>query len=104
MAGEQNFFHARMRTPLVMQSFSLLLFIAVWEIIGRTGLLFPDLFPSIFEILQSLWIYISTPLMLPHIQASLYEIGGALVLASVLGIPLGILWAAGVLGSRSSNR
>jgi len=104
MAGEQNFFQARMRTPLVMQSFSLLLFIAVWEIIGRTGLLFPDLFPSIFEILQSLWIYISTPLMLPHIQASLYEIGGALVLASVLGIPLGILWAAGVLGSRSSNR
>jgi len=81
----------------VMQSFSLLLFIAVWEIIGRTGLLFPDLFPSIFEILQSLWIYISTPLMLPHIQASLYEIGGALVLASVLGIPLGILW-----GSRNS--
>ena len=35
--------------------------------------------------------------MLPHIQASLYEIGGALVLASVLGIPLGILW-----GSRST--
>ena len=97
MAGEQNFFQARMRTPLVMQSFSLLLFIAVWEIIGRTGLLFPDLFPSIFEILQSLWTYISTPLMLPHIQASLYEIGGALVLASVLGIPLGILW-----GSRNS--
>jgi ABC-type nitrate/sulfonate/bicarbonate transport system permease component len=80
-----------------MQALSLLLLIAGWEIIGRTGLLFPDLFPSILEILQSLWIYISTPLMLPHIQASLYEIGGALALASILGIPLGILW-----GSRRS--
>lgn len=80
-----------------MQASSLLLFIVGWEIIGRTGLLFPDLFPSIFEIFQSLWTYISTPLMLPHIQASLYEIGGALALASILGIPLGILW-----GSRRS--
>src|SRR6516162_4314094 len=97
MAARQNALQARIRTPWVMQASSLLLFIVGWEIIGRTGLLFPDLFPSVFEILQSLWTYISTPLMLPHIQASLYEIGGALALASILGIPLGILW-----GSRRS--
>ena len=71
--------------------------VAAWEFIGRTGLLFPELFPSVLEILQSLWLYISTPMMIPHIKASLYEIGGALALAALCGVPLGILW-----GSRHS--
>jgi ABC-type nitrate/sulfonate/bicarbonate transport system permease component len=35
--------------------------------------------------------------MLPHLQASLYEIAGALVLATLSGVPLGIVW-----GSRNS--
>ena len=68
--------------------------VAAWELIGRTGVLFPELFPSVLEILQSLWLYISTPLMIPHIQASLYEIGGALGLATLCGVPLGILWGS----------
>ena len=92
-----TFFAAQIQTPLGVQALTLLLFIAVWEFIGRTGILFADLFPPISEILQSLWSYLTTPLMLPHLKASLYEVGGALALASVSGVPLGILW-----GSRSS--
>jgi NitT/TauT family transport system permease protein len=88
---------AQIQTPLGVQALTLLLIVAAWELIGRTGLLFPDLFPSTVEILQSLWTYITTPLMLPHIKASLYEVGGALALAAVFGVPLGILW-----GSRHS--
>jgi NitT/TauT family transport system permease protein len=88
---------AQIQTPLGVQALTLLLIVAAWELIGRTGLLFPDLFPSTVEILQSLWTYITTPLMLPHIKASLYEVGGALALAAVFGVPLGILW-----GSRRS--
>ena len=92
-----TFFAAQIQTPLGVQTLTLLLVIAVWEFIGRTGILFADLFPPISEILQSLWSYLTTPLMLPHLKASLYEVGGALALASVSGVPLGILW-----GSRSS--
>jgi NitT/TauT family transport system permease protein len=88
---------ARIHTPLGVQALTLLFVVAVWEFIGRTGILFPELFPSTVEVLQSLWIYFTTPLLLPHIKASLYEVGGALVLAAALGIPLGILW-----GSRRS--
>ena len=87
----------QIQTPLGVQGLTLLLVIALWELIGRTGILFDDLFPPILEILQSLWTYISTPIMLPHLKASLYEVGGALALAALSGIPLGILW-----GSRSS--
>ena len=86
-----------MRTPLGVQALTLLLVVAVWEFIGRTGVLFAELFPSTIEISQSLWLFVTTPVLLPHIKASLYEVGGALVLASVFGVPLGILW-----GSRRS--
>lgn len=86
-----------MQTPLGVQALTLLLVIAIWEFIGRTGILFTELFPPISEILQSLWLYLTTPVILPHLKASLYEVGGALSLAALSGIPLGILW-----GSRSS--
>ena len=85
---------AQIQTPLGVQALTLLLVIAVWELIGRTGVLFPELFPSIVEILQSLWTYLTTPVMMPHIKASLYEVGGAIAIASLFGIPLGILWGS----------
>ena len=92
-----SFFAAQIQTPLNVQMLTLLLVVAVWETIGRTGILFADLFPPVLEILQSLWRFLTTPLLLPHIKASLYEVGGALALAALTGIPLGILW-----GSRRS--
>jgi NitT/TauT family transport system permease protein len=85
---------AKIQTPLGVQMLTLIFIVALWEVIGRTGALFPDLFPSVTEILQSLWIDLTTPLMLPHLKASLYEIGGAIAIASLFGIPLGILWGS----------
>ena len=90
-------FSAEIRRPLAVQVLTLLLVVVIWEFIGRTGILFAELFPPISDILQSLWRYLTTPLLLPHLRASLYEVGGALALATLCGIPLGILW-----GSRSS--
>ena len=94
--AEKNFadFAAHIQTPFGVQALTLLVVVAAWEFIGRTGVLFPELFPSVLEILQSLWLYISTPIMVPHIKASLYEIGGALGLAALCGVPLGILWGS----------
>jgi ABC-type nitrate/sulfonate/bicarbonate transport system permease component len=85
---------ARIQTPLGVQALTLLLIIAVWELIGRTGILFDELFPPLVEILRSLWTYVTTPLILPHLKASLYEVGGALALAALFGIPLGIIWGS----------
>ena len=88
---------ARIQTPLAVQALTLMLIIGVWEFIGRTGILFAELFPPSIEIVRSLWTYVTTPLLLPHLRASLYAVGGALALAALFGIPLGILW-----GSRSN--
>lgn len=90
-------FTARIQSPFTVQALTLLAIVAVWEMIGRTGVLFSELFPSIIEIARSLWNYLTTPVMIPHIKASLYEVGGALGIAALFGIPLGILW-----GSRNS--
>jgi NitT/TauT family transport system permease protein len=92
-----NALAAQIQTPFGVQALTLLGVVLAWEFIGRTGVLFPELFPSILEILQSLWTYVTTPIMLPHIKASLYEVGGALGIAALSGVPLGILW-----GSRRS--
>jgi ABC-type nitrate/sulfonate/bicarbonate transport system permease component len=88
---------ASVQTPLGVQLLTLLLIIAVWESIGRTGILFTELFPPLSEIIQALWRYVTTPVILPHLRASFYEVGGALALAALSGVPLGILW-----GSRRS--
>jgi NitT/TauT family transport system permease protein len=89
-----NALAAQIQTPLGVQAMTLSGVVLAWEFIGRTGILFPELFPSILEILQSLWTYLTTPIMLPHIKASLYEVGGALGIAALSGIPLGILWGS----------
>jgi NitT/TauT family transport system permease protein len=91
------FLAAQLQTPLSVQMLTLLLVVTVWELIGRTGILFAELFPPMLDILHSLWRYVTTPLLLPHLKASLYEVCGALAFAALTGIPLGILW-----GSRSS--
>jgi NitT/TauT family transport system permease protein len=88
---------APLQTPAAVQMLTLSAIIAVWETIGRNGILFPELFPSVLSVLASLWTYLTTPLILPHLKASLYEVGGALALAVIGGVPLGILF-----GSRQS--
>lgn len=84
-------------TPAGVRIITLAILVAIWESIGRSGILFPDLFPSVWEILESFWVYLTTPVVLPHLKTSGYEVGGAIVLAALLGVPLGILW-----GSRKS--
>jgi NitT/TauT family transport system permease protein len=83
-----------LQAPVSVQLLTVLMMIGVWESIGRTGVLFPELFPSALSVLQSLWTYVTTPLILPHLKASLYEVGGALIFAAATGIPLGILFGS----------
>jgi NitT/TauT family transport system permease protein len=80
-----------------VQTLTVIALVLAWEVIGRAGLLFPELFPSVTEILRSLWIYVTTPLLLPHLSASLYEVVGGLILGTLAGIPLGVIF-----GSRQS--
>jgi NitT/TauT family transport system permease protein len=82
------------QTPFGVRTLTIVGVVVLWEFIGRAGLLFPELFPSIIDVLQSFWTYVSTPILLPHLKASLYEVGGAIAIAAACGVPLGILWGS----------
>ena len=86
---------ASWQTPGLVQVATVILLIAAWEIIGRTGLLFPELFPPLITVVESLLIYLTTPVVLPHLDASGRAVGGAVLLGALTGIPVGI-----VCGSR----
>ena len=83
------------QTPAGVRALTLLGAVMLWELIGRTGLFFPDLFPSFLEIVHALWIHVSTLVLLPHLSASFYAVGGGFLIGTVLGVPLGV-----ILGSR----
>jgi ABC-type nitrate/sulfonate/bicarbonate transport system permease component len=85
------------KNPAAIQAATVILLVAVWETIGRSALLFPDLFPSLLAILESLAVLVTTPVALPHLDASGRAVGGALLLGALTGIPLGI-----ICGSRRS--
>lgn len=85
---------AGVQTPAGVQTLTVAGAVLIWEFIGRTGLLFPELFPPVVGILQSLWVYLTTPLLIPHLRASLYEVGGGLFLGALCGIPLGVIFGS----------
>jgi ABC-type nitrate/sulfonate/bicarbonate transport system permease component len=87
----------RFETPATVQVLSIAVGLIAWRLMGARGAFFAELFPPLTEILQSLWLYFTTPLLLPHLYASGYEVGGGLFLGAVFGIPLGV-----ILGSRRS--
>jgi ABC-type nitrate/sulfonate/bicarbonate transport system permease component len=80
-----------------VQILTVILLVAVWELVGRTGLLFPELFPPLSSVLQSVMVYVTTPIALPHLSASGRAVGGALLMGALTGIPVGI-----ICGSRRS--
>jgi ABC-type nitrate/sulfonate/bicarbonate transport system permease component len=86
-----------LKTPTGVRIVTLIVLVLVWEAIGRSGLLFAELFPSLISILASLVVYLTTPVALPHLDASGRAVGGALLLGALSGIPLGI-----ICGSRRS--
>lgn len=87
----------RAATPAIVQTFTAIVFVIAWEFVGNTGSILSELFPPVVEILKSLWLYLTTPILLPHVSASLYEVLGGLSIGAIFGIPLGILF-----GSRRS--
>jgi ABC-type nitrate/sulfonate/bicarbonate transport system permease component len=88
---------ARVQTPAAVQTITAVVILIAWELIGKAGSFLSELFPPVTEIFRSLWVYLTTPILLPHLSASLYEVLGGLLIGAIFGIPLGILF-----GSRRS--
>jgi NitT/TauT family transport system permease protein len=64
--------------------------LAAWELLGRTRLFLPDLFPSLAAIAVALADQLGSPTLWPHVGASLAAVGGGLLLAFAAGVPVGV--------------
>ncbi|MGF9714011.1 ABC transporter permease [Paenibacillus naphthalenovorans] len=89
------------RVPVYAPVLGITFIVAVWEIIGRSGLISPLFLPSPTSILSAAWEMIVKGELHPNILASLYRIILGYLLGGSIGIIVGLLlgfskWAESV--------
>ncbi|ESK55335.1 MAG: ABC transporter permease [Moraxellaceae bacterium] len=72
------------------RSAAILVFLAIWEIVPRIGLVDPAFLPAFSTVLVSGWNLIQNGQLLTHLQASLIRSFSGFVLAILVAIPLGL--------------
>jgi NitT/TauT family transport system permease protein len=78
-------------TSVFIDNISIIAFFILWEVAPRVNLV-PDTFISPLSlVISTLWDLLATGVLLPHIGVSLFRAICGLVLATVVGIPLGFL-------------
>lgn len=77
----------------IRRIYSVLLVLAVWEWAARDGLVNPFLLPAASDVLANLWRLVTEGRLLFHAGESLLRVGVGLVLAVLIGIPLGLVKA-----------
>jgi NitT/TauT family transport system permease protein len=80
------------------RSYVIALFLALWEIIPRTGLVEPAFLPPLSQVLAAGWQLLETGELLQHVRASLSRSLIGFSLSILSAVPLGLLmgWYKGV--------
>jgi NitT/TauT family transport system permease protein len=80
------------------RSYVIVIFLALWEALPRTGLVEPAFLPPLSEVLATGWSLIETGELLQHVQASLSRSLLGFSLSILYAVPLGLLlgWYKGV--------
>ena len=73
--------------------YSIVVVLALWEAIARSGLVNPRLFPSLVTIADQLWTMLRTRVAYRHAGATLFRVFVGFAVAGVLGVVLGFLMA-----------
>lgn len=77
--------------PALVQGATILAFIILWELLGRTQWVFKGLMPAFLEILRSAWTQAASGSILPHLLVTLYEAGVGFAVAMATGLTIGFL-------------
>lgn len=86
---------AQLPAKLIVRVVSVVVILASWEALARSGLLYKDVVPTLFAILYGIWEVLSDPTFFQQAGVTLSEIGFSVILGAISGIGVGI-----VLGSR----
>lgn len=81
---------------LIIQVVSILAFLALWETVSRTGIIFRELVPSLFTVAEHVATLLASDEFWPNLFITLYEIALGFALAAVIGVGLGLFLGARV--------
>jgi ABC-type nitrate/sulfonate/bicarbonate transport system permease component len=71
--------------------YSLVLVIVIWEAVARAGLVRPLFLPPFSLVVKQLFVVVADGELFPPLATSLYRTAAGLLLAGIVGIPLGFL-------------
>ena len=78
---------------LLRSTYSLLLVLALWEVVGQLGLIHYNFLPPLSDILALFWRLTVEGVMIDHAVATVRRAIGGLAIAVALGVPIGVLTA-----------
>lgn len=87
-------------TKLAIRYAPIVLLLAVWELLARTGLVSEDVLPAFTTVLERLWQLCNNGEMLVHVGASLLRVISGLSLGIIVGSALGFALAASVMAQK----
>lgn len=90
-------------THAFTRSYVIVLVLAVWEVLPRTGLVEAAFLPPLSEVLRTGWSLLASGELFQHVRASLSRSMIGFLLSIVSGVPLGLLmgWYKGVANTLS---
>jgi ABC-type nitrate/sulfonate/bicarbonate transport system permease component len=77
----------------MQRGYSVLLVLVAWEWAARNSVVNPFLLPAASDVIANLWTLLTEGRLLYHASESLMRVSGGLVLAILVGIPLGLVKA-----------
>jgi ABC-type nitrate/sulfonate/bicarbonate transport system permease component len=80
-------------TEVLRSVYSLVLVLVLWEVVGQLGLIHYNFLPPLSDILALFWALTADGTMIDHTVATVRRALGGLVIAVVLGVPVGVLTA-----------
>lgn len=70
---------------------TLVVILATWELVARSGLLYQDVVPSLIKIVAAFFRMLVDPLTWKHFAVSAWEIGAGLTIGYILGVLFGLV-------------
>jgi NitT/TauT family transport system permease protein len=75
------------------RTYSIVVVLALWELVARSGWVNPRLFPSLAAIVEQVWVLGTSQMLAVHATATLLRVFAGFGAAAILGVALGFLMA-----------